>query len=109
MTGRQIALIRRIVSEIDFERELIRMIRARTIYTVPLHVGQYIEVPKGSIVTEYEPGASAMDLYAAKCSICEAKAHGIIPCDNPQYLTQQEIDAACKNHPERMLVCYTKP
>lgn len=35
------------------ESELVQ-IEARTIYTVPPHVGQNIEVPTGSIVTEYE-------------------------------------------------------
>lgn len=28
---------------------------SETIYTVPLHVGQNVEVPKGSLVTFYDP------------------------------------------------------
>lgn len=40
--------------------------RMKTIYTVPLHVGQNIEVPEGSNVTFYKPGHSVMDEFGAK-------------------------------------------
>lgn len=51
------------------ESELVH-IEARTIYTVPLHVGQNIEVPKGSIVTEYE--VHAMPVTSSKVAHIDA-------------------------------------
>lgn len=37
--------------------------RNRTIYTVPLHVGQNIEVPRGSIVSFYDPDREQPTLF----------------------------------------------